>query len=98
MIAHFGRDTYLQYNYIWYWIFLGIGILLPKISVNNILFLPNIIFYYIFRSLILPIFRQNEEAIDKVVKQGQQKITEIAEKAEKTLQENKNDWNSMGLN
>ena len=66
-------------------------ILLPKISVNNILFLPNIIFYYIFRSLILPIFRQNEEAIDKVVKQGQQKITEIAEKAEKTLQENKND-------
>ena len=64
---------------------------LPKISVNNILFLSNIMFYYIFRSLILPIFRQNEEAIDKVVKQGQQKITEIAEKAEKTLQENKND-------
>jgi len=34
----------------------------------------------VYRNIILPIFRQNEEKIDEAVRKGQQKLTEIAEK------------------
>ena len=33
------------------------------------------------RTLILPVFRENEEKIDKVVNQGKEKLAELAEKS-----------------
>ncbi len=43
----------------------------------------------IFRSLILPIFRQNEEAIDKVVNKAKEGISEITESAANTVLDDK---------
>ena len=53
------------------------------------------IFYFLyiclFRTIILPIFRENEAKIDKVVNkavnQGKEKFAELVEKAEKTIDE-----------
>ena len=39
--------------------------------------------------MILPIFRENEAKIDNVVNQGKEKLAELVEKTEKTLDEKK---------
>ena len=40
----------------------------------------NKLFHFVFRTVILPVFRENEEKIDKVVNQGKEKLAELAEK------------------
>ena len=41
----------------------------------------NKLFLFAFRTVILPVFRENEEKIDKVVNQGKEKLAELAEKS-----------------
>lgn len=43
----------------------------------------------VYRTVILPIFRENEAKIDNVVNQGKEKLAELVEKTEKTLDEKK---------
>jgi hypothetical protein len=40
---------------------------------------------FFFRAIILPIFRQNEAAIDKVVMEGKEKLSELTEKTTSAL-------------
>ena len=41
----------------------------------------NVIYILFSRTVILPVFRENEEKIDKVVNQGKEKLAELAEKS-----------------
>ena len=49
----------------------------PDFENNNII----CILSSVFRTVILPVFRENEEKIDKVVNQGKEKLAELAEKS-----------------
>ena len=44
-----------------------------------------------YRTIILPIFRENEAKIDEVVNQGKEKLAELTEKTTTAMLEDKKD-------